>query len=245
MASLRTRQHQADQVRLVGLMLAEFNRLWPNLLLGGLPLLGSAVAALLRPYASASASLAAEFYDGQRLAAGARTRFTVPVADAPPLEQVEASMGWATRSLRSADPADLDSPAVLQLASGAAQKMVLDTGRRTLAQAVTEDSAAVGWARVPTGATTCHFCAMLCTRGAVYKSQGTAGRNTNDRFVGEGSFKFHSNDDCAVEPIFVGQTYEPSLQIQRWEQLYVDSTSDVYGAEKRRAFRRAFEAARP
>ncbi|HVM13616.1 MAG TPA: hypothetical protein VM287_04720 [Egibacteraceae bacterium] len=235
--SSRASQHQADQAALVALLLGELRGLWP-LLIGGSPLLGATVAALIRPYAAASAALAAEFYDDTRRVAGGRTRFTVPIAEPPPVEQVEASISWATRGLRSGRGTDA---AALTMAEGVAQKLTVDTGRRTLVRAVTGDAAAVGWARVPTGATTCAFCALLCTRGAVYKSSATAGQSADRRFVGEGEFKFHDNDDCTLEPIFAGQVYRPSEQVERWERLYEESTADVFGAEKRRAFRRAFE----
>jgi hypothetical protein len=43
-----------------------------------------------------------------------------------------------------------------------------------------------GWARVPTGAETCAFCLMLASRGGVYSSARTAGR---DR-------KYHGDCDC-------------------------------------------------
>jgi len=43
-----------------------------------------------------------------------------------------------------------------------------------------------GWARVPRGAETCAFCLMLASRGGVYKTSQTAGR---DR-------KYHGDDQC-------------------------------------------------
>lgn len=287
-------RHQRDQGVLAALIRKELARLWPSLLQGGLPLLGRTISGLLTPYAQASASLAAEFYEAEREGAQARTRFTVPVVAPPPLEQIEASVGWATRSLRAeaaapvaedlerpvADDDALESPQeavervrrerqaagqatpqadvvegespeeavarvrrerALTLTQGVVQKLVTDAGRRTLAEAVTADPAAVAWARVPTGATTCSFCALMCIRGAVYKSELTAGGGANQRFVGDGEFKFHDNDDCTIVPIFDGQAYEPPSVIEAWEQLYYQSTTGASGADARRAFRRAFE----
>lgn len=268
----RASRHQADQRRLADLLIAELGRLWPNLLLLGLPAAAGAVLALLRPFAQASASLAAEFYDAERAAAGVRTRFTVPVAAPPELDQVAATLGWATRGIRSGRdvdvfdvleplratplPAALGSPvpqgigdpaAALEKLAAASQKAVVDTGRLTIAQAVTRDSAATGWARVPTGATTCFFCAMLCTRGAVYLSEESAGRAKDTEFVGAGEFKFHNGDDCIVVPVFEGRDpdIEPETQalIDRWEQLYVESTGAARGKGKVKAFRAAYEAA--
>lgn len=245
MTSPRVQQHHADQARLSGLLLAEFTRLWPALLRGGPPLLGPSVLALLRPYASASASLAAEFYLAERELARARTRFTVPIAEPPPLEQVAATMSWATRGLSRDEGEDEDAgggAAALTLARGVVQRLVADTGRRTLVRAVTADDAGAGWARVPTGSRTCHFCALMCTRGAAYKSRGSGGGGANRRFVGDGNFKFHDNCDCTLQPIFRGQRYRPSEQVEQWEQLYRESTGDAFGPEKLRVFRRAFDS---
>jgi hypothetical protein len=238
--SPRASRFQADQTRLSGLLLAEFTRLWPELVAEDPPLLGPTVLALLRPYAVASAALAAEFYDAEREVAGARTRFTVPVAEPPPLEQVTATMSWATRELRADEPDQGSAGAALTLARGAVQRLVVDAGRRTLARAVTADDSADGWARVPTGAQTCHFCAMLATRGAVYKSRSSGGSRVSGRFVGEGNFKFHDSCNCTLQPIFRGQRYQPPREVEQWEQLYAEVTAGESGAGKLRAFRQAF-----
>jgi hypothetical protein len=227
-------RHRADQAALVRLMLAELERI--PLAPGG-EFTAPAIA-LIRQYAQASGSLAAEFYAAAREQARARSRFTVPVAEPPSPQQVQASLSWATRALRGDGP---EGAPVRRLVDGVAQRHVANTGRRTLAQAVSRDSQARAWARVPRGATTCHFCALMCSRGAVYKTRGTAGADGSRRFVGEGAFKFHDGCDCGIEPVFRGQVYEPSERVQQWERLYEDSTGDVDGKEKLRAFRRAFE----
>jgi hypothetical protein len=231
--SPRANRHQADQSRLSGLLLAEFTRLWPELLAGDPPLLGPTVLAMLRPFALASAALAAEFYDAERQLAGVRTRFTVPVADPPPIEQVAATMSWATRGLRVDEPGPEAGGSALVLARGAVQRLVVDAGRRTLARAVTADDSATGWARVPTGSNTCHFCAMMTALGPAYKSSASAGGD---------EFKFHDSCNCTLQPIFRGQRYQPPPEVERWEQLYAEATAGVSGAEKLRAFRQAFAA---
>jgi hypothetical protein len=215
---------------------------WPNLLLLGLPALLGTVTAFVVQYSRASAALAAEFYLTERETAGARTTLTMPVAEPPAPEQIDTSLSWATWPLRR-NPTPEQTAAVRQRIDGVTQRLVVNTGRRTLVEATTADTAAVGWARVPTGERTCHFCALLCTRGAVYKTRNTAGRGANSQFVGEGEFKFHDGDDCTILPVFRGQEYQPPEQVRRWEQLYAESTADVSGEEKRRAFRRAYEAA--
>lgn len=57
--------------------------------------------------------------------------------------------------------------------------------RSTIAD--TAEASGVRWARVPSGPTTCGFCVMLASRGAVYHSEASAG------YSGK---KYHANDDC-------------------------------------------------
>ena len=64
-----------------------------------------AVAAIVARYSEVSATLAADVYDGERVSAGVPGAFTVPLADPPPGEQVDASMRWATKDLWPHDEA--------------------------------------------------------------------------------------------------------------------------------------------
>lgn len=186
-----------------------------------LPRFAAAVAALVHRYGTASATLAADFYDASRIAAGVRGTFTVTPASPPDLEQVTAEVRWATRTLWSAEP---DAPPARTMVAGAADRMVLDTGRATVQDAVQRDRAARGWARVPE-AGCCAFCAMLATRGAVYKTSQTA------------DFRAHDHDRCHIEPVF-GQ-YEPTAQVREWQALWEKSTAGKSGAAARAAFRDA------
>lgn len=85
--------------------------------------------------------------------------------------------------------------------SGAATNLALEGGREVIHGTVQEDDEAIGWARVGDG-DPCAFCAMLISRGAVYRSAETAGRAKNKHFVGDGMFKFHNHDYCTGVPVF-------------------------------------------
>lgn len=226
--------HQADQSALAVILQAEL----AQLALSADETFTEPATALIQQYALASTAVAAGYYEHERQEAGGRTRFTVPIADPPPAEQVQASLAWATAPLWHDPP---DRELAQSQVMGAAQRLVVNAGRETLARIVTSDQYAIGWARIPTGSKTCHFCALMCSRGAVYRSEHTAGRGVNARFVGESRFKWHDHCDCAVIPVFRGQRYEPSERIRSWDQLYVESTASVSGKEKLRAFRRAYE----
>jgi len=119
----------------------------------------------------------------------------------------------------------------------AAGKMVADVGRNELIEAIEADRQARGWARV-TRPGACAFCLMLATRGAVYKDEGAAGRDSNVKFVGAGSYKFHDHCRCTIQPLF-GAIYEPPEHIREAKRLYRESTKGE--GDKLNAFRRALE----
>ncbi|MBB1253178.1 hypothetical protein H3146_07310 [Streptomyces sp. OF3] len=196
----------------------------------------SAVQAIVDQYAAASGALAADWYEAQRRAAGVDEAFRVTVAEPPPAEQSEASLRWASKDVWPRDPDDpRTTPAqrepierrieqASRKAEGAAEKLVLDTGRATVQQAVREDRQATGWARTA-ALNACAFCKMLALRGAVYE-QDTA------------NFQAHDGCHCGVAPIFRGQRFELSDKAKEWERLYREYAAPHSGDQLRR-FRRA------
>lgn len=99
--------------------------------------------------------------------------------------------------------------------SGSATTLALEGGREVVHDGVRGDDEAIGWARVGKE-DPCAFCAMLISRGAVYRSEATAGGRTNKNFVGDEMFKFHDHDRCIPVPV-----YDPSDPIlDRAEALY-------------------------
>lgn len=191
-----------------------------------------AVRALVDEYGSASASLAADYYDAQRVAARVTGRFTVPLLDPPPDEQVDNSLRWATKDVWPRDPEDpatteaQKQPMDVRLeqaekkAEAVAQKLVTDQGRGTVREAVRRDPQATAWARsAALGA--CAFCKLLAVRGAVYK------RDTAD-------FRAHDGCHCGVVPVFKGQRFELSDHAREWERLYREFAAPHSGDQLRR-----------
>ena len=222
--------HQAAQATLAALAVREVVRVWHLLDVGhlaaSLPQFAAVVAALVQHYGTASAGLAARFYEEARAAAGVRGPFTAVPASPPGLDQVEAELKWATRNLWSATP---DVQAARTLVTGAADRMVLDTGRETVTGAVQHDRRARGWARV-TEPRACSFCLLLATRGAAYRSEQTA------------EFRSHDHCRCHVEPVF--GAYEPTAEIRHWQAVYREATRGKSGQDARNAFRQAVVAQR-
>lgn len=179
-------------------------------------LLRRRAAVLVNEFSRASATAAARSYTQERLAAGVRSGFTVPLAAKPDPEQVAKSLSWSTRNLQTLPPA-AELPAVVEQAEqdmeSAASRLVLNVGRQTTVEAVKADPKARAWAR-EARPDCCAFCAMLSSRGAVYKNEHTAGLVANERFKGDGQFKFHDNCHCQAVPVF-GE-YEPTAHARQW-----------------------------
>ncbi len=207
-----------------------------------------AVTELVASYSETSATLAADFYDRERESAGVPGSFTVPLADPPPDEQVDASMRWATKDLWPRDeaeatvaqlePLDVRIDAAMKKADAATQKLVADVGRETVRQAVKADPQAVAYARTAAlGA--CSFCKLMASRGSVYRTAGSAGRDANDRFSGDASVvKFHDNCHCGIIPVFRGQQFELSPHAAEWDRIYREYAQGHSG-DQLRLFRRA------
>lgn len=232
--------HYLAQTALTVALAAALRRLWPMVdvrdLRGSLDPYRAAVAVLVQHYGSASASLARDHYATMRAKAGVTAPFRIPTVDPAPVAQVDASVGWATSDLwdsRLLKPTEGFDPAPILEATqtkveGAATKLALDTGRLEIIDATRSDRDARGWARV-TKPGSCYFCAMLATRGAVYKSRTTA------------SFEPHDHCHCTVEPLF-GSAYEAPAHVRQTKALYDRVTAGVSGPEKALTFRRAYEA---
>ena len=84
--------------------------------------------------------------------------------------------------------------------AAAAERLVLDGGRGALWTYANQDQRVLGYARVSATGTPCGWCAMLISRGAVYRSKASATYSDGD--------KYHDNCHCFAEPIFTAQQYE-------------------------------------
>lgn len=166
----------------------------------------TAVAALIVSRRQQSIDMARSFYRNERLAAGIRTPFTPALPDPLPADQILKTVdatGIATyqRSLRAgATPQQAVDRAAVTL-SGASSRLALDGGRAVVDQSVQDDDEALGWVRV-TDADPCPWCLMMASRGAVYHSAETAGRERNSHFIGDGDFKWHDHCGCIATPVW-------------------------------------------
>lgn len=231
----RWRRAQRGLTRLLSRDVGRLRRLIiPQRLGSSVPEWIEAVRAVVDDYADASVSLAADYYEAERIAARVTGRFTVPLVGPPPADKTEQSLRWASKDLwpraeEDATPAQLE-PLDVRLeqaakkAEAVAQKLVTDQGRETVREAVRRDRQATGWARTA-ALNACPFCRMLAIRGAVYE-QDTAG------------FRAHDGCHCGVMPVFRGQSFELSDKAKEWERLYREYAAPFSGDQLAR-FRRA------
>lgn len=92
-----------------------------------------------------------------------------------------------------------------------------NTAGRAVGEAVARvDRRVVAWARVasPSATGPCGFCALMLSRGAVFKTAKTAGRGR----------QWHRNCRCRVEPLYSDSEYEndPRFDLNRWYRSLYD-----------------------
>jgi len=147
-------------------------------------------------YGSASATLAADWYDETRDSLKIAGRFTAITADLGDLGGL-ALARWGIGPLFGPEP---DWAAAQTLIEGGLQRRIANGARDTITGSSYADPKAIGWQRVGSGE--CAFCAMLIGRGAVY-SEGTA------RFASHDHCKCGAHPAWDNEPLPV-KPYTPS-----------------------------------
>jgi hypothetical protein len=117
-------------------------------------------------------------------------------------------------------------------AESIAAEHVMADGRETVEDAVKNDGAALGWARVPSGDETCAFCTMLVSRGPVYKTRKTAslGRETGE--------PYHPNCDCVPVPVFDRDDWPGRDAYIEAQRLWYETTGGRSGTAALNALRR-------
>ena len=165
---------------------------------------------LIHGYGDAAAVIASDYFEVIR-ADVADDFFTPKLSDPTPSDQIAASTRWALSGLFVPNDA-VDLPAVLGNLEKVADRLTKLPARETFAVALDSDPLKPRYARVPSGAVTCLFCAMLAGRGAVYATEDSAG----------GSRKFHDHCDCVPVAVWDGQDLPAGFDPGHYEALYRD-----------------------
>jgi hypothetical protein len=108
--------------------------------------------------------------------------------------------------------------------AAAAERNVLNGARGPLYLAANRDKRALGYVRASRTGTPCGFCAMLISRGIVYKSAKTAGD----------SDLWHDNCHCYAVPVFSLSQYEGELFAlnREYHALWNKHIKDKYSGDE-------------
>lgn len=245
-----TEQHRRAQLALRSAFMRELVRLWPLIDLDKLDETAAEwigfVTDLVLTWRLQSVDRALSYYDefrraeiGQPLPNRGNYRSLAkpePAAIRTSL-LVTGPIGVKSRIGKGIHPRIAKAKALVDV-SGAASRHVLDGGRQLITEAVVKDKVALGFMRV-TDDDPCAFCAMLASRGPVYRSRESA---LTRRVPGENELhRYHDHCACQVEAVYSKDTEWPGRS-REFEQLWKDSAKGKRDALK--AFREAYEARR-
>jgi hypothetical protein len=113
---------------------------------------------------------------------------------------------------------------------------MLDGARTTVSDSAKADPKAVGWYFVTDG-DPCYFCAMIASRGIVFKHDSF--ELSNAQFIGKGTAKVHDHCACSVAPAF-----SRSQRLPKTNRHAAFIWSQRGDGDALNAFRRAWEADR-
>nr|BFF26858.1 hypothetical protein GCM10025732_48230 [Glycomyces mayteni] len=127
-------------------------------------------------------------------------------------------------------PTNVALELMIKRMSGSAFRHTYNGSRDTIMRTVQKSNTMVGYQRVSMTGWPCYFCAMLISRGAVYK------RNM-------GRFKAHDSDKCTAEPRFRNELLnKPDAQVKKFSDIWGASGAKHSGMDAINAFRDAYNA---
>lgn len=199
---------------LVALALRDLEVFWSALDVDGSPILVRDALLdffpeLLSVYGDTAAVLGADYYDILRDVPPSASSFAALLADPTDPEVAKADARWALGPLFKSEP---DPVQAFKDLTGVTQRLVLQPGRDTISNSVYRDPVRTGYARIPTGPTTCKWCVMLASRGAVYGSAASAGAEGN---------RYHGDCDCVPTPVRSKADFPEGYDVKEYERLYV------------------------
>ncbi len=246
-----TEQHRQAQLSLRAQFMRELTRLWPLIDLDRLDESAAEwiawVTDLILMYRLQSVDRALAYYDSFRRAetgepltnrGNVRGAVTVEPARIKTSLLVTGPLGVKSRIGKGISPTVAKRKALVDV-TGAASRHVLDGGRQLVTTATEMDELALGFARV-TDDDPCAFCAMLASRGPVYKSRATAARTTSRSTKRGPGEKYHDHCGCSVEPAFTDDAEWPGRG-REFEQMWEKYAK---GPDQLKAFRKAYNAQR-
>lgn len=250
--------YRRAQAALSSRAVADLRKVWPRLLTMRPDHVPEALALVLAEvtdkYGSASAALAAEWFEEMRASAGVSGAFRAQAAALPSTERLEILSRWGIGPLFGDSP---DPVAARNKVFGGLARQVLGVGRDTLMGAIAADPSGPRYAR-HASANACAFCALLATRGAVYWSEASAGTVTGANLGGtdyrkarklDGGLtaerrsqilggrkgrdttqaygdKYHDDCRCTAVPVWPGERYEEAPYVKKWRDAYANAPAE-------------------
>lgn len=135
-------------------------------------------------------------------------------------------------TVEDADPDEAHRQAGSQQAA-AASRVAMNGGRSTNWSHMTRDRRALGYVRLSRTGTPCGWCAMLISRGPVYKSRESATFNDGDRY--------HDRCHCYAMPVWTRDQYQSSALTalsRQYEALWPKVTKGHTGKDAVSIWRR-------
>lgn len=233
-----TEAHTTAQTILQRRIQADLLTIWalldPTDIDGSFPRFLAAAKAVLAARRRESAGTAAAYYRAFRAAEGVDGPLQVALMADLAAEQAETVLRVVAPvtfkvARRNGFPEESALRKALVATLGAGSRLVAQGGRDTILETVRQDPNAYGVSRVTRGGS-CSFCAMLASRGPVYKDETS-------------KFRAHDNCHCGTEIVFDHETYEwPGGDAQkRLADLWAATTKGLSGKDAENAFRRAYE----
>lgn len=247
-AARLTVEYRAEQLALRAGSIRNLMKLWkavdPTRLGDTIDVFSHAAALLTSQGFDQSALLGEQYFTAFRGAEGVRgavPRLGLP-AKASLVETQGALRGSALsgiiRARRSGASVQLAADRGLVSVIGTMAKLVLAGGNNLVISGVHADKRATGWARI-TSSGACAFCKQLSSRGAVYRSDRSAG------------FEPHDHCACTAEPVYDDTSLDQSaahLDEYRTALAWARSTGNLPTGTKNNslnAFRRWLAAGSP
>ncbi|WP_307739007.1 hypothetical protein [uncultured Parolsenella sp.] len=171
-------------------------------------------------YGDAASTAAADLYD-ELAEASPKTLPTAAVDTSDVSGYVDKEVRYQAGKLVDGAPS-----AFADAVAACASDQVSRRANATMARNARRDH--IRYARVPMGGETCTFCAMLASRGFVYRSAKSAGEGTH----------WHRNCRCKVVPETAGtvEGYDPDEWYGRWREMEaIDADPGISGEAKRAA----------
>lgn len=190
---------------------------------------------VIREGEQAAARLAVQFYSEAREAEqvpGEAPKRPPTLADAKGVQGSLLLSGpiRVKRAIARGMPVDEAMKRGQVASAGAASRLALNAGRLHVETLVVADEQATGYQRVLNSTKPCAFCAMLASRGAVYKAGRYPPRT-----------EYHDHCACTAIPLFQGSKQHQHAQF--YAALWAESTKGLRGKQAVNAFRKALAAA--